>query len=625
MYVIYPADEVVSLTYTSHSLPRPRQRPTLDVLFGPLLPPPSVAQSPPPPLPLPTSSRSWFSLKTAPPEPPERAPASPTPSLERPAKQKTKAKLFKKLVRQEDNEFGKIVRTPAPDEFELPAPLPTPAFSRKNIFDRDFDALFEVANSPQFTAKIRVTTPEPDRRSDVSAAHFPSPATSSLSLLPPRPYSEPTSASPNTSGRSSSHSTPTPHQSEGANSKSKKVSFFRKWSHSKGPSPPRARSMQQPSLEMALRELNHPSHNEQLKNQQQVTFKLVKTAVATICRYYNHYQDNKIRFTTRTDYLEWNTTFPSITVCEMADIEKIWMRNEKLKDNTTEKLDNLIKEIAFFDGTCYSCLSICEEELVCNLNHSQTISMYRSSCKQMFLTCNWNNNPINCCKYFKPIQTEYGICFSFNNLHSKVKENIYRVTTSNTQKKDTFEVMLTQNYEAFIHSPEDVPFWNMEYDRRITIFRGSQARIVFSILDVVNEPEVSLTTPDVRQCRFEDEVPSNYIGYDKYSYSVCITECRIRAQLELCNCTHRLSPRGYKDKYCDLDGLKCLTRHFKTLSKLKVPGTNDSGIDCDCLPSCNEPDYNIVSKMLTEPEKDTKTEVNLAHALLVDQKEGLLE
>ncbi|CAG9785006.1 unnamed protein product [Diatraea saccharalis] len=273
MYVIYPADEVVSLTYTSHSLPRPRQRPTLDVLIGPLLPSTSVAQ---PPSPIPTSSRSLLTLKTAPPEPPERAPASPTPSLERPNKQKTKGKLFKKLGRHEDNEFGKIVRTPAPDEFELPAPLPTPAFSRKNIFDRDFDALFEVANTPQFTAKIRVTTPEPDRRSDVSAAHFPSPSTSSLSLLPPRPYSEPTSTSP--SGRSSSYSTPTPHQSaEGTNSKSKKVSFFRKLSRSKESSPPRARTMQQPSIEMALRELTHPNHNEQLKNQQQVTFKLVKT------------------------------------------------------------------------------------------------------------------------------------------------------------------------------------------------------------------------------------------------------------------------------------------------------------------------------------------------------------
>lgn len=201
MYVIYPADEVVSLTYVFQSLPRPRQRPTLDVLIGPLPTAPPSAQPPP---------KTRSPLKTAPPEPVERAPASPTPSLERKVKlrERTKAKLLKKLGRHEDNEFGKIVRTPAPDEFELPAPLPTPAFSRKNIFDRDFDALFEVASSPQFCANIRVTTPEPDHRSDVSAAHFPSPATSHLSLLPPRPYSEPTS-SPPTSARGSTPSTPT--------------------------------------------------------------------------------------------------------------------------------------------------------------------------------------------------------------------------------------------------------------------------------------------------------------------------------------------------------------------------------------------------------------------------------
>ncbi|XP_052738436.1 uncharacterized protein LOC112043704 isoform X3 [Bicyclus anynana] len=276
MYVIYPADEVVSLTYNSQSLPRPRQRPTLDIIVGPP-PPPSSAHLPPTPAP----PRAVSVPKTAPPEPAERAPASPTPSLERPAKlrERTKAtKLFKKLGRHDDSEFGKIVRTPAPDEFELPAPLPTPAFSRKNIFDRDFDALFEVASTPEFCANIRVTTPEPDRRSDVSAAHFPSPSASSLSLLPPRPYSEPApSSSPTLSARTSSLSTPPTQRSsfEGTNSKPKKVSFFRKLSRAKDPSP--ARTMQQPSLEMALRELTHPTHNEQLKNQQQVTFKLVKT------------------------------------------------------------------------------------------------------------------------------------------------------------------------------------------------------------------------------------------------------------------------------------------------------------------------------------------------------------
>ncbi|XP_022816040.1 uncharacterized protein LOC111349244 isoform X3 [Spodoptera litura] len=277
MYVIYPADEVVSLTYSSQSLPRPRQRPTLDIIYGP---PPRAPYSALPLPRTPTLSCDKTHLKTAPPEPPERAPASPTPSLERPKlRERTKAKLLKKLGRHEDTEFGKIVRTPAPDEFELPAPLPTPAFSRKNIFDRDFDALFEVANSPQFGAHIRVTTPEPDRRSDLSAAHFPTPTASTLSLLPPRPQSEP-SSSPATSARTSTPSTPTPQRSstEGP-PKSKKVSFFRKLSRARDQSvPPRPTIMQQqPSVEMALRELTHPTHNEQLKNQQQVTFKLVKT------------------------------------------------------------------------------------------------------------------------------------------------------------------------------------------------------------------------------------------------------------------------------------------------------------------------------------------------------------
>ncbi|XP_026739979.1 uncharacterized protein LOC113502564 isoform X1 [Trichoplusia ni] len=279
MYVIYPADEVVSLTYRSQSLPRPRQRPTLDIIYGP---PPRAPTSAQPPPRTPTLICDQTHLKTAPPEPPERAPASPTPSLERPKlRERTKAKLLKKLGRHEDNEFGKIVRTPAPDEFELPAPLPTPAFSRKNIFDRNFDALFEVANSPQFGAHIRVTTPEPDRRSDVSAAHFPSPTASSLSLLPPRPHSEP-SSSPASARTSTPSTPPTPPRppAEGPNSKSKKVSFFRKLSRAREATPSRSSTMQQqPSVEMALRELTHPTHNEQLKNQQQVTFKLVKTVV----------------------------------------------------------------------------------------------------------------------------------------------------------------------------------------------------------------------------------------------------------------------------------------------------------------------------------------------------------
>ncbi|CAK1553729.1 unnamed protein product [Leptosia nina] len=618
MYVIYPADEVVSLTYSSHSLPRPRQRPTLDIIVGPPLA--SEAQEPSA---QPTPTRAPSVPITAPPELAPRAPASPTPSIERPAKprERTKAKLFKKLGRHEDNEFGKIVRTPAPDEFELPAPLPTPAFSRKNIFDRDFDALFEVASTPEFCANIRVTTPEPDRRSDVVAPHFPSPSASSLSLLPPRPQSEPMGNS--TPVLPSPQSTPPAQRSsfEGTNSKPKKVSFFRKFSRSRD-TPPPAPKMQQPSIEMALRELTHPSHNEQLKNQQQVTFKLVKTvhgpsfltrkdvhmtyrliyfiiyvhvwiaAVASIYKYISAYQEDTIRFTTRTDYLDWNTTFPSITICQIA--------NNKMHDSggENEKRINLLKNIAFYRGDCPNCISICDDKTNCVTDFTRITSQYRSRCEDMFTNCTWDDEPVNCCRHFKPIQTEYGVCFSMNNIQFHDEQFSYYVASSDRRHLGSLSVALSQDYEAFLHAREDVPFWNMEQDRRILVGYNMQAIVSFSIVDIMNEPEVTSTGPDVRQCRFPSEVPSNFHGFPYYSYSACIIQCRIHEQLKLCSCTSHLSPPVYRDKFCDLEGLQCLTRNNYRLKRMKVPGINATGLQCDCLPSCTEPDYNIIAKKI---------------------------
>lgn len=322
-------------------------------------------------------------------------------------------------------------------------------------------------------------------------------------------------------------------------------------------------------------------------------------AVATILKYYTHYHQNTIRFTTRMDYLDWNTTFPSITVCEIANTDKI---SALITVDDGHKLD-IIGDVAFFSGTCYSCISACEESDVCMKDFAVLSSYYRAVCQDLFVSCKWNNEPINCCKHFKPIQTEYGLCFSMNNKHTQGKQSVHVASTSERQI-GALEIVASQDYEAFLHSTEDVPFWNMEYDRRITVLYGSEATMIFSILDVVNEPEVSFTAPEVRHCRFSHELPDNFLAYKYYSYSVCIIQCRIEAQLHLCNCTHHMSPGAYKDRFCDLEGLKCLTRNYKSLRKLKVPGMNETGVECDCLPSCTEPDYNVVAKKLKEPKKD---------------------
>ncbi|XP_061709443.1 sodium channel protein Nach-like [Cydia pomonella] len=327
-------------------------------------------------------------------------------------------------------------------------------------------------------------------------------------------------------------------------------------------------------------------------------------AVATIRRYYNHYQENTIRFTTRTDYLDWNTTFASITLCEIPNVDKIYMLSQEINPGDKGKLDRFIGEIGFFNGLCHSCFALCDNEPLCPTDFGQLSLAVRSECKDLLLSCKWNGIPFECCSSFQPIITEYGTCYSMNNVHGPKKSPVYQ--TSNKDRQASIEIVASQDYEAFLHAPEDIPFWNMEYDRRLTVLFGAEANVTYSITNVVNEPEVSLLSPEIRQCRFPNEVPENYIAYKYYSYSGCISQCRIDAQLELCNCTHHFSPQIYEERYCDLEGLKCLSNNFRILRKLRVPGMNETGLICDCLPSCEEPDFNVVAKDFFEPEENVK-------------------
>lgn len=331
-------------------------------------------------------------------------------------------------------------------------------------------------------------------------------------------------------------------------------------------------------------------------------------AVASIYKYISSYQEDTIRFTTRTDYLDWNTTFPSVTVCEMANIDNILsnVQKEQLDKENEDKMAVFATDIAFFSGDCQSCL-VTEENFPTSAKDFVNMgSTFRSGCKELFISCKWDDKPLNCCEHFKPIHTEYGRCYTMNNNQISEKQVPYYVSSSNRRELGTLEISLSQNYEAFLHSHEDVPYWNMEIDRRATVLLGTKGSMLFSVVDIINEPEVSWIEPDVRQCRFPDELPTNFLGYRHYSYSVCIFQCRIEAQLELCNCTSHFSPIEYNDRYCDLEGLKCLTKHFGKLKVLKVPGINGTGLNCNCLSSCTEPDYNIIYKKISEPEKDVK-------------------
>ncbi|CAG9560543.1 unnamed protein product [Danaus chrysippus] len=266
----------------------------------------------------------------------------------------------------------------------------------------------------------------------------------------------------------------------------------------------------------------------------------------------------------------------------------------------------LATDIAYFNGECQSCKYDLDFQGT-SIDFVDITNTFHSECKDLFISCLWDDKPMNCCQHFNSIQTEFGRCFSMNNKQIEVKNPMYYIASSNQRKLGTLQLELSANSEAFLHSQEDVPYWNIEYDRRLSIPFGSSGSIHFSIVDVINDPDVSFTPPEVRKCRFPNELPENFLGYKHYSYSTCIINCRIEAQLEICNCTSHLAPVEFKPRYCDLDGLKCLTKYYGILKKLKVPGFNETGLNCDCLSSCVEPDYNIVARKTSESENEVKS------------------
>lgn len=180
--------------------------------------------------------------------------------------------------------------------------------------------------------------------------------------------------------------------------------------------------------------------------------------------------------------LEWNTTFPAITVCEIYNSEKIWELSETYNgaDRDT-RTDDLLADVAFFNGNCNSC-RLCNSEasaadvrerksqrpkrsdnmfgpeadygddtdsvdvdeefdetgyavasdgagnmagdaggviVDCPTNFTDILNKYRTKCSAMLFNCTWNGRPLECCEAFLPVATEFGVCFAINSMHTE--------------------------------------------------------------------------------------------------------------------------------------------------------------------------------------------------------------
>ncbi|CAG9764960.1 unnamed protein product [Ceutorhynchus assimilis] len=141
---------------------------------------------------------------------------------------------------------------------------------------------------------------------------------------------------------------------------------------------------------------------------------------------------------------------------------------------------------------------------------------------------------------------------------------------------------------------------NSDADQKKVVAVGDVDEVVFNVMEIENDQTIVNVPIKKRECRFPKEVPHYLKVHKLYSYSTCMVQCHAKYHLKMCNCTHHFMPYYSKQGYCDIDGLKCLTDNFEIFNRLRLlRDTEELRNICECLPSCTEPEYNIISHKKT--------------------------
>ncbi|XP_023292748.2 sodium channel protein Nach [Lucilia cuprina] len=326
---------------------------------------------------------------------------------------------------------------------------------------------------------------------------------------------------------------------------------------------------------------------------------------------YNNFFATNITFNLDTLYLNWNTSFPAVTICELYNGEKVWDLSEQYFGTEHDmRLDDVVGEIVYFHGICTSC-DICENQnLSCPQNFTQLLKQFRTNCTDLIINCKYQNIFFDCCDEFYPLHTEYGVCFAFNSNQARKKYDVeYASNRIVGVGYLTFEV--TTDVQLYVHSPVEIPFQSADGMIKETILLGSNKELVINAMEVYNHPNLNKINYEERRCRFLHEL--TVLGkelklYEFYSFSTCTVECVFAKHLRLCNCSnHFLVKEDSPYQMCDYEGLLCLTDYFYDISEERRL--------CDCMSPCDEPEYNIIYNSADNIKKNsdiTKIKISLA-------------
>ncbi|KAM3965119.1 sodium channel protein Nach [Aphomia sociella] len=342
-----------------------------------------------------------------------------------------------------------------------------------------------------------------------------------------------------------------------------------------------------------------------------------------IAAQYDAFQNNPISFVVETTYKDWDTNFPSVAICENDNTRRIEEISDGLWGEDHDfNMEEVLKELAYFKGITYYTSEFCGPDNplpdCIKSNLSQYANLIRSTCNEILTNCSWNGNNFPCCNYFRPLDTELGTCFAINTIQGRERKPPKLPMISNkTTGPGTimFNVMVTAN--VYVLNEEEVPSLTTLGSDVLAIGPEVFHKRYITIRNIENDAGARLIAPEKRKCRYTDE--NSLQVYRHYSYTACTVQCRMEAQLRLCNCTNFFMPNVPEYVKCNISGIICLNDHVNVLSVLRAKWSSRSGLYCNCLPSCTEAEISIVKDFKATTSQGYAT-VQIALAMLPSER-----
>ncbi|XP_075225732.1 pickpocket protein 19-like [Lycorma delicatula] len=329
-------------------------------------------------------------------------------------------------------------------------------------------------------------------------------------------------------------------------------------------------------------------------------------AASTILIYnsWYRYYTNPTVISLQKDYRTWELPFPAATVCF----------TDKLNDTLAT---NFIKKtyISHFCIFCKQVLSIQEKSdyykdflsSIANAKYGTLHNFFKYKNDKSFQNLDLADiahqvsvkmifhstifNPKYKDMGFLETLTEMGLCYTYSGVMSQYltlqsdKQHNYNFSPPHCNFLNSLCYAriedLPVNVTYYIHSPFEMPEVRAKNYVVVTMMERDTT---FHFLETVASKELRSLTPEQRKCRFIDE-PLKHWNIPKYSYNICLMECRRSLAYKLCSCAPHFYKKHENIPVCDLKGLACLIPHTEALITLTYEGKR---VKCECYPTCED-------------------------------------